>query len=200
MRKLATTVAISLCLSAGTQVYACSLSPSYLEGEFGSDGIVLGDLFADANQVLIGRYTQPLLGNDLDVTVSKRLKPYPSTATNKYLSVRFLNVKRHKIYISKDTDDRAHSDTVAAAKFIRTLQPTTFAYQRKGTRFGFGGPLADIHHGTDCERGVVLHEKQDYLIAIDNKNVVLANLPISSSLFDDRQLIAGQSLKSVLGE
>jgi len=162
-----------------TPAQSCSIAPSYLDNEFGADGVVLDDFTKTSKTVFIGKLSKNENGKLISV------KPSLLTKTNKskrkVANIYFRDVEENKIYIFNGKDKTEFSSFSDFENYISEFKVTWLNNSPKPhlLNYGVGGPIAGIHHGTDCERFVLLYMMQDYLIYLDDKNYVQAMFPIN---------------------
>ena len=181
MRFIIASWLILLGLFLGNQAFACSIAPHYLNGEFGSKGVVLRNVSSDAHKILIGRFRKAKSRNDVFFKPKKNIKPKTFFSTKKDIHLTFLEVQREKIYLYEGQEDQVFDSFFELRKFITLMRPST---DLDSLEYGSGGPIAGVHHGTDCQRFVLAHLDQDYLIYLDSKNKVMASFPIKSNSKD----------------
>ena len=169
---------LGLSILPNMQAHACFVAPEYLENEFGSDGVSLGDFSETAEKIMIGRFVKRKSGN-LNFRPSEYIKTNESKSHLQ--DIHFSNVKKSHLYLYVGQDDNQYKSFPDLKEFISDFQIKWLVEPPAHdlVRYGFGGPIAGIWHGTDCERLVVLYRYQDYLIYLDERNTVLASFPIN---------------------
>jgi len=177
LRVLSTSFITAVCLLAGQQAHACSVAPQYLNGEFGSDGVLLGNISENADKIIIGRFIESDVENSVSFLVKKRIKPRLRSLSKKKIPVRFHKVPSNRVYLYDGKRDGEFSSFSELKSFI---SPFRTSVSKVNVIYGSGGPLAGIHHGSDCERFVMPLQDQNYLVYLDSKNVVQASFPIKS--------------------
>ena len=168
---------ILLCLLAGNQAYACSIAPQYLDGEFGLDGVVLGNISEAADKIFIGRFRNLNLDNEVTFKPIKKIKPRRFFSTKNEISLSFRDMPNEKVHRYDEKDDQAFESFSELKRFVTQMRPSIAS---DNISYGTGGPIAGIHHGSDCERFVLAYLDQDYLIYLGPQNAVLASFPIQS--------------------
>jgi len=154
MHKFIFKLTIGFCLYAGNQAHACSMAPSYLDDEFGSHRVSLSDVSKQAHKIVVGHYIESKNREFLQLLIRERIKSDERIFRKRKINVHFREVPTSKVYLPG-------SDV-------------------KGLIYGAGGPMAGIAHGSDCERFVMLHPDQNYLVYLDEEHVVQASFPIKS--------------------
>ena len=177
MRSFIIKFSFCLCLFAGNQAYACSIAPSFLDGEFGSEGINLSDVSKQAHKILIGRFIEPDGQEPISFSVKKRIKPRLRFLSRKKIKAHFRDVPTNKVHLYHGEDERQFSSFSKLKKFTKQFRASP---DTDGVIYGASGPIAGIFHGSDCERFVMLLKDQNYLIYLDAKNTVQASFPIKS--------------------
>lgn len=170
-------LAAGLVFATGTAAQACLVAPDYLAGEFGSKGVVLGNVSEEADKIIIGRFRTSTLKNTVSFKPKKKIKPQRFFSTKKEINLSYRDVPSDKIYRYDGKDDQAFKSYSELKRFITQMRPSI---DSNNISYGAGGYIAGIHHGTDCDRFVMLNLHQYYLVYLNSENIVLASFPIKS--------------------
>ena len=181
MRRFIASWIVLFCLLTGNQANACFNPPDYLDSEFGSEGIILGNISDEANKIFIGRFRIKNSEDGISFKPKKRIKPRKIFSSKKDVNLNFLNVPKNKIYLYDGKDEQEFSSFSELKNFITQMRPSI---NLDNVVYGSGGPIAGIGHGTDCERFFLAYLDQDYPIYLNDKNRVLASFPIKSNSND----------------
>ena len=177
MRCFIATFTVGLCLLVGNQAHACTLAPAYLDDEFGYDGIKLSDVSKQAHKIIIGQFVDSEGENSVSLIVRKKIKPQPRILKKKKIDTYFREVTVDKVHLYNGNKEQEFSSFSELKDFTRQFRAFP---DSGGLRYGAGGPIAGIGHGSDCERFVMLLQDQNYLVYLDSKNLVMASFPIKS--------------------
>jgi hypothetical protein len=158
---------------------ACSLAPDYLPGEFGSSNVQLGDLTEASDKILIGRLLDEGHQKPPILKVSKSLKPSRKWVYKRTVPISFLDTKN--FHSMDNLDDSAFTSIRDVQSYLHLFKNNSSAVDTHNFARGYGGPMAGIGHGSDCERMVFSFSKQDYLTFLDKDNMVLGLLPIDQT-------------------
>ena len=175
MRSFIASWIVLLSLFAGNQVYACSLAPDYLDGEFGADGVSLSDISKHAHQIAFGQFID--VAGSVQFLTIKRIKPRLSFFKKKKIHIQFREVPVKKVYLYDGKNEKEFKSFSELKSFTGQFRVPALA---ANIIYGAGGPIAEIAHGSDCERFVMLKPNQNYLVYLDAENTVQANFPIKS--------------------
>ena len=177
--RLLTSIALASFLTISGVGHACTLAPDYLPQEFGSDGIVLGNIVERADKIMLGRYTKSKNTDGYVLNVSRSFKPTRRFSFNQTEDLSFNNVKQKYFYYGLDKNAFVSADTL-----LGLLEALRSNYEISAkTQYGVGGILSGISHGTDCERFVLVFDNQEYLVFLDNERSVIAQFAINSETF-----------------
>lgn len=170
-------LATALIFTAATAAQACFVAPDYLEGEFGSKDVLLDNVSEKADKIIIGRFRTGTIKNAVSFKPKKKIKPRRFFSMKKEVNLSFRNVSNNKIYLYEGKDNQESANFSELKNFIIQMRPSI---DLDNIAYGTGGPIAGIHHGSDCERFVLLNLDQDYLVYLNSENIVLAKFPIKS--------------------
>ena len=177
MHKFIFKLTIGFCLYAGNQAHACSLAPSYLDDEFGSHRVSLSDVSKQAHKIVVGHYIESKNREFLQLLIRERIKSDERIFRKRKINVHFREVPTSKVYLHTGKEEQEFGSFTELENFIRQFRTGSDV---KGLIYGAGGPMAGIAHGSDCERFVMLHPDQNYLVYLDEEHVVQASFPIKS--------------------
>ena len=96
MRRFIASWIVLFCLLTGNQANACFNPPDYLDSEFGSEGIILGNISDEANKIFIGRFRIKNSEDGISFKPKKRIKPRKIFSSKKDVNLKFLNVPKIK--------------------------------------------------------------------------------------------------------
>ena len=156
--------------------HACTTPPKYLPSEFRSDDIELGNIVKRADKIVLGKYIGINKSEGFTLSVSKSLKPDRNFFFKRKEKVLFTNVKQR--YIHRGLDDNAFVSAEDLFRFISVLKSNS--QYSSNLKYGVGGILSGISHGSDCERFVMMFDGQQYLVFLDSENLAIAQFGISS--------------------
>ena len=169
LRSLISIVFLSVLIS-GTS-FACSLPPAYFEEEELVHTIGVRDLVKDSQAIVTGHFSQDASEDDLTFSIIDTLKPHDRFGLETNINVTFLDVKN---YFFETGEEKIPN---SSAKLLK------WQLEHGGNNLGgWGGPIASIHHGADCERMVFLFTDQSYLLFLDNTDDVKALFPINEEI------------------
>ena len=156
--------------------HACTIPPEYLPSEFGSDDIELGNIVKRAKKIVLGKYIEINKSEGFTLSVSKSLKPDRKFFFKRKEKIPFTNVKQR--YLHEGLDDNAFVSAENLYNFISGLKSNS--QYSSNLKYGVGGILSGISHGSDCERFVMMFDGQQYLVFLDSENLAIAQFGISS--------------------
>ena len=159
--------------------HACTFAPKYLSQEFGSDNVVLGNFVERADKIVLGKFASTNTSKNYIFNVSKSIKPDRQFFFKRKETLSFSNVKQKYFY--EGLDDHTFVSADDLLRFIEILKSN--GQYLPELKYGVGGVLSGISHGSDCERFVIVFDNQQYLVFLDNKKTVIAKFAIDLETF-----------------
>lgn len=196
MRLLAVIIAFGL-LTTNELSHACTIAPSYLPHEFGSNEVALGNIVKRANKIVLGKFSETDRPDKLNLHISKSFKPEKKFFFRRKQIVSFNKVQQ--THFISGLDEREFTSETSLFSFIETFRPFYKTNPSTNIEYGTSGVVSGIFHGTDCERFVIMHSEQPYLTFLNEKNIIMARLAINKKAFGDLKTTL-EKLDNVLAE
>ena len=163
---------------------ACSISPEYYPSEYDSKNTQARSLIKDSVSIITGHFIKTKKNRPLKFKINHSIKPNKQPFFFKIKKVEFLDVKNISFYKDKKDDSNQFTDVSTLETLLdyysaKPVEPMVSNYLANY----WGGPLAGIYHGSDCERFVHIYKDDEYILFLNEDNTINARftLPENSS-------------------
>lgn len=158
---------------------ACSIPQDYYPSEYDDEKLKTRNLIKDSSTILTGHFVKTKKGKPLTFRIDESIEPKKTPFIFKNKKVEFLDVRNVYFSAGKEEDNGQFTNPSTLEALLdyysgKPVEPMVSNY----LAHYWGGPLAGIHHGSDCERFVQIYEGDEYIIFLDKNNIINARFTL----------------------
>ena len=162
-----------------THSEACSIPPDYYPSEYNSENSEKRNLVSDSATIITGHFLKRKKNKPLKFKIRRSIEPDKNPLFFKTRKVKLLDVKNIYFSTRKEIDDYQFTDASTLEALLdyyagHPVEPMVSTYLVNY----WGGPIAGIYHGSDCERFVQIYEGEEYILFLDDDNTINARFTL----------------------
>lgn len=172
---------------------ACSIPQDYYPSEYDNEKIKSRNLVKDSTSIVTGHFIKTKKNKPLKFKINKSIEPSYMPFFFKNKKVEFLDVKNVYFLTGREEDSGQFTDTSTLIALFdhyagKPVEPMVSNY----LAHYWGGPLAGIYHGSDCERFVQIYEGDEYILFLNKNNIINARFTLPAEPNEVLRTVATQ--------